>query len=155
GPRDLPPFVAFGDYHDEGDPAAGKTKQNFLGPAYGPMLLRPGADKDEVTALLTPPPHLDLSELESRDELRTALDMQVRRLRAAEPAIAALDQFQQSAFDLLCSPKLRAAIDPKQFDAKDRARYGDTEHGMHFLAARRLIEAGVPFVFVPWRGWDW
>ena len=56
---------------------------------------------------------------------------------------------------MLRSPKLREAIDVKHFDDKTVQRYGKTEHGSNALAARRLIEAGVPFVFVPWPGWDY
>jgi hypothetical protein len=150
-PRGVPSFVAFGHYYDTGD-AAGDLRNNFLGPAYDPMTFRPGDARDEVGLMLTP--QLDLPALERREALLKALDTQVRRLDAAEPLIAGLDQFQQQSFDLLRSPKLRDAIDPKRLDPKDVERYGKNEHGTNLLAARRLIEAGVPFVFVPWPGWD-
>ena len=51
---------------------------------------------------------------------------------------------------MLRSPKLREAVDPKKLDPKDVERYGKNEQGTMALSARRLIEAGVPFVFVPW-----
>jgi hypothetical protein len=145
--------VAFGHYYDTGD-AAGDLRNNFLGPAYDPMVFKPGDARDEVATMLLPPPQLDLPALERRQALLKSLDGQIRQLEAAEPLIAGLDRFQQSAFDLLRSAKLRAVIDPKALDPKDVERYGKTPQGTDALAARRLIEAGVPFVFVPWPGWD-
>jgi Protein of unknown function (DUF1501) len=150
-PPGLPGFVAFGHYYDTGD-AAGDLKNNYLGPAYDPMTFKPGDAKDEVGAMLTP--QLDLSRVEKREALLKSLDGQLRRLDAAEPLIAGLDQFQQNAFDMLRSPRLREAVDLKKFDDKTLHRYGRNPVGTSALAARRLLEVGVPFVFVPWPGWD-
>lgn len=145
----LPTYVALGPYGDAGD-----IQNNFIGPAYDPLMFKPGDPKDEVAAMLAPPAQLDVAAQERREKLIGVLDQQLRRLDAAEPLIQGLDQFQQSAFDLLRSPKLRAAIDPKKLDPRDIERYGKNENGMNMLYARRLIEAGVPFVGVPWPGWD-
>src|SRR5947199_6390800 len=92
----LPTFVGFGHYYDTGD-AAGDLRNNYLGPAYDPMTFKPGDPKDEVGLMLTP--QLDLPALERREKLLKALDTQVRRLDAAEPLIAGLDQYQQQSFD--------------------------------------------------------
>jgi hypothetical protein len=148
----LPTFVAFDHYYDSGD-SAGDLRNNFLGPAYDPMIFKPGDAKDEVGTMLTP--QLDLSGLQRREKLLQSLDQQLRKLDAAEPLIAGLDQFQQNAFDMLRSPRLRDAIDVKKFDVKTLDRYGKSVHGTNALAARRLVEAGVPFVYVPWPGWDY
>jgi hypothetical protein len=149
----LPTFVAFGHYYDAGD-NAGDLRNNYLGPAYDPLIFKPGDAKNEVGAMLLPPAHLDLSAMKKREALLKSLDGQLRKLDAAGPVIAGLDRYQQSAFDLLRSPKLRDAVDPKKLAAKDVERYGKNEHGTRALYARRLIEVGVPFVFVPWPGWD-
>jgi len=145
----LPSYVTFGPYGDAGD-----IQVNFLGPAYDPLMFKPGDAKDEVGTMLVPAAQLDVPAQERRENLIKVLDKQFRRLDAAEPLIQGLDQFQQSAFDVLRSPKLREAIDPKKLDPKDIERYGKNEHGRDMLYARRLIEAGVPFVGVPWPGWD-
>ena len=58
--------------------------------------------------------------MEKREKLLKSLDKQLRALDAADPLIAGLDQYQQSAFDLLRSPKLREAVDPKKLDAEGR-----------------------------------
>ena len=145
----LPTYVTFGPYGDAGD-----IQVNFMGPAYDPLMFKPGEAKDEVAAMLVPPTQLDVPSQTRRENLIKVVDKQLRRLDAAEPLIQGLDQFQQGAFDLLRSPKLREAIDPKKLDAKDIERYGNNENGRNMLYARRLIEAGVPFVGVPWPGWD-
>lgn len=152
-PQGLPTFVAFGHYYDTGD-AAGDLRNNYLGPAFDPLTFKPGDAKNEVGAMLVPPAQLDLSAMEKRETLLKSLDKQLRTLDAADPIIAGLDQYQQSAFDLLRSPKLREAVDPKRLNFRDVERYGKNEHGTMALYARRMIEIGVPFVFVPWPGWD-
>ncbi len=149
----LPTFMALGHYYDTGD-AAGDLKNNYLGPRYDPITYNPGDAKSDTGAMLTPPPHLDLSGFQHRADLLKSLDAQMRRLDTAEPVITRLDQSRRSAFDLLRAPKLRDAVDPKKLNPKDVERYGKNEQGTMALHARQLIEAGVPFVFVPWPGWD-
>jgi hypothetical protein len=147
--KGLPTYVALGPYGDAGD-----IHVNFLGPAYDPLTFRPGDTKDEIGTMLVPPAQLDVPTQQKREALIRVIDQRLRRLDAAEPLIEGLDQFQQSAFDLLRSPRLREAIDPKKLDSRDVERYGKNEYGTNMLYARKLIEAGVPFVGVPWPGWD-
>lgn len=149
-PAGIPSFVAFGTYRESGD-----LHNNYLGPAYDPMIFQPGEARDEVGAMLVPPAHLDLSALQRRESLLHSLDTQIRRLDAQEHLIAGMDRFQQSAFDMLRSPRLRQAVDPRLFPARLHDRYGRNPQGTSALAACRLVEAGVPFVFVPWNGWDY
>lgn len=150
GVKGLPSYVSFGPYKDSGD-----LQTNFLGPAYDPLMFSPGDARDEIGRMLTPPAQLSLAELDDRDALLRSLDRQLRTLDAAEPVIASLDKFQQGAFDLLRSPTLREVIDPQRFDPRDLQRYGKNKDGAMMLASRQVIEAGVPFVFVPFApGWD-
>jgi len=148
--RGIPSYVAFGGYRDSGD-----VQNNFIGPAYDPMIFQPGDARDEVGAMLVPPAQLDLGGLQRREGLLESLDTQVRRLDAAEHLIAGMDRFQQSAFDMLRSSRLRQAADPRLFPSRLLDRYGRNAQGTSALAACRLVEAGVPFVFVPWNGWDY
>lgn len=59
---------------------------------------------------------------------------------------------QQRALALLLSSSTTEAFDVAQESPALRERYGETVNGMSLLAARRLVEAGVPFVTVFWRG---
>src|SRR5207248_1399971 len=55
---------------------------------------------------------------------------------------------RDAAFDLLLSPKARAAFDLDREPPKLRERYGRDLFGSSVLLARRLVEAGVTFVTV-------
>src|SRR5262249_53049531 len=83
---------------------------------------------------------------------------------ALDPIIAGLDRNQQTAFDLLRSPKLRQAIDLSREPRRNLERYAagelartryPTGSTRHFLLARRLIEAGAHIVHFSFGYWDW
>lgn len=77
------------------------------------------------------------------DEARADLDL------AAD--VQSLGRHQERAFDLLSSQSAASAFDLNQEPAKLRERYGNTVNGTSLLMARRLVEAGVPFVTVFWK----
>ena len=62
-----------------------------------------------------------------------------------------VDVYQEKAFSLLSSSGTASAFDLKSEPEKIRERYGQTVNGTSLLMARRLVEAGVPFVTVFWR----
>ena len=86
-----------------------------------------------------------------------------RRRRRSQGA----DQFTQQAFDILTSSKLAEALDLEREDPRLRDRYGrgspePAGYGDagpllndYFLAARRLVEAGVRCVTLAYGRWDW
>ncbi|HUG94260.1 MAG TPA: DUF1501 domain-containing protein [Planctomycetaceae bacterium] len=57
---------------------------------------------------------------------------------------------QERAFSLLLSSRTTEAFDVAREPSAVRERYGATVNGMSLLLARRLVEAGVPFVTVFW-----
>ena len=57
---------------------------------------------------------------------------------------------QERAFSLLTGNQTLRALDVSREPLSIRKRYGGTVNGMSLLAARRLVEAGVPFVTVFW-----
>lgn len=59
---------------------------------------------------------------------------------------------QQRALGLLLSNETTLAFDVSSEPESLRERYGLTVNGMSLLVARRLVEAGVPFITVFWRG---
>lgn len=54
------------------------------------------------------------------------------------------------AYNLLTRPEARAAFDLTRETPTTRERYGQTTFGQSCLLARRLVEAGVPYVHVNW-----
>lgn len=161
GPADVPTFAVLGkiDAHCNNGPAS-----SYLGPAYNPFIFDPTESKDDISKTLTP--RLEIDDFNANVNLLKALDQRLRRQESLDPLIAGLDQYQQTAFDMLRSPRLREALDlskedPKTIerysrnDPKDKPTYGKDGNSMHFLLARRLIEAGVPIVHFNIGYWDW
>lgn len=89
------------------------------------------------------------SRIGSRRELLAAID----RGRRAFDEVAASRLWtrqQERAFSLLVSARTIGAFDVAGEPEAVRRRYGETVNGMSLLLARRLVEAGVPFVTVFW-----
>jgi hypothetical protein len=73
--------------------------------------------------------------------------------RMAERSLAASDygKQQRKAFTLLASRQTKAAFDLHSEPEAVRKKYGAGINAMSMLLARRLVEAGVPFVTVFWK----
>ncbi|MBM3456991.1 MAG: DUF1501 domain-containing protein, partial [Armatimonadetes bacterium] len=107
---------------------------------------------------------ISLSRLSDRRRLLGTMDG-FRRGVDDSGMLGQLDGVQQRAFDLLTSDRLVKALDVSQEDPKLRDRYGKgapspiTDAGPdwndQFLAARRLVEAGVRCVTLGFGGWDY
>lgn len=152
--NELPSFVAFGPLNNH----SGDIHLNYLGPTYDPLTFDPTNPGDQVRTMLASP-QLDLSDLERSQNLLQSVNKQLRQQDALDPVISGLDKFQQKAFDLLRTPKLREALDLSRESETNQERYavksGYSGGGtVKILAARRLVEAGVPFVYVPIGYWD-
>lgn len=140
-PAAVPTFVDFGS-----EDRFQTYGLNYLGSATEPLRFRPDDPRSEVRSMLVP--QLDVTGLERRQELFTRLNRQLRDHDALAPAIAGLDEFTQKGFDLLRSSKLREALDLQREPARSADRYGKKTYGKQVLAARRLVEAGVPCVWL-------
>jgi uncharacterized protein (DUF1501 family) len=129
---------------------------NFLGAKYAPFVVPddPNAAGFRVRDVNLPA-GLTGDRFANRSDLRHQLDRleRIHDPAAADPA-AALDEHYTQAFDLVASPAAQAAFDLNREPAKVRDAYGRTPFGQRALLARRLVEAGVPFVTIQDGGWD-
>jgi hypothetical protein len=159
GPADLPSFAVLGKIdHHINNAIAG----SFLGPAFNPFIFDPQESRDDIARMLSP--QMELPAFARQADLLAALDGRLRRQDQVDPLIAGLDEYQQTAFDMLRSPRLRQAIDLSKEDPRVLDRYralapaesrypaGDA---LHFLLSLRLVEAGVPVVHFSLGYWDW
>ena len=89
--------------------------------------------------------------LTERHEILKVLDSARRDLDQPDH-MQLWDRQQQRAMSLLSSSKMTDAFDVSQESPKLRERYGETVNGMSLLLARRLVEEGVPFITVFWKG---
>ena len=104
---------------------------------------------------VAPPRGLDDTRVDRRRDLRDRLD-HFRRYAdksAGDPALA-LDEYYDQGYELMASRQAQRAFDITREDPKVRDRYGRNSFGQRCLLARRLVEAGVPFVTLNEGGWD-
>ncbi len=92
-------------------------------------------------------PGLTADRLRDRHALVGHMDGEFDRL-ANSRSIQRLDKFKDMAFRLLCAGKVRDAFDLSGEAAELRKKYGSSLFGNSMLVARRLGEAGVPFISV-------
>jgi uncharacterized protein (DUF1501 family) len=121
-----------------------------LGIEYDPVYVLGQRERpmDFVAPVLTLEGEVTPARLADRRSLLKAMDDANRQLdRSATTSYA---KQQHKAFSLLTRPRTRKAFELSSEPETVRQRYGMTVNGMSMLLARRLVEAGVPFVSVFW-----
>lgn len=88
----------------------------------------------------------------SRRELLHSLDTLGRAMPQSE-AFVRLDQCEAGAYEMMFG-EVRKVFDLSQEKDADRERYGRNSFGQSCLLARRLVERGVPYVTINYKGWD-
>ncbi len=121
----------------------------YLGPAYTPFIV--AGDPSQKSFKLQ---NLELTtdmatRLDDRMHLLNGMD-RLRRDLDASGVMQAMDRFSQRAATMLTSPEVREAFDLTRETASVRDRYGWSAYGQRGLMARRLVEAGCPFVTMVW-----
>jgi len=96
---------------------------------------------------------LDANRLDDRRALRQTLDS-ADSLAKADHSAEALDAIFDQAFNLISGERAQQAFDISRESGATRDRYGRNTLGQQMLLARRLVEAGVPFVCVRSKAWD-
>lgn len=129
---------------------------NFLGAKHAPFVVPGNPDKAEFQVRdVAIPRGLTTGQFQQRSDLRKLLD-QLKRInhKAAGDPVNALDEYYQQGMDLVTSPEAQQAFDISAETEEVREQYVRNEFGQQCLMARRLVEAGVPFVTVYDGGWD-
>jgi hypothetical protein len=90
------------------------------------------------------------AQFQNRRALLQRLDGAKRGFEKAR-AEKSWEQHQERAIELLLSAGTTEAFDVASEPESVQSRYGTTVNGMSLLLARRLVEAGVPFVTVFWK----
>lgn len=123
-----------------------------LGVAHDPFCLKnnPASPLKFMAPTLSIGGDLPAKRLTDRVSLRNTLDATRREFDSSANA-GAFEQQNAKALSLLSAPSTANAFDLNQESKKTRERYGETVNGMSMLMARRLVEAGVPFVTVFWK----
>ncbi|MBI1917614.1 MAG: DUF1501 domain-containing protein [Planctomycetes bacterium] len=121
----------------------------FLGRAYDPLWIGDASEALVPFAGLDTRHDLSAGRLAGRRSLLQSVE-RARRHLEDNPALVEMSASYRHAYDLLAAPHVRQAFDLGQEPAALRDRYGRHRTGQACLLARRLVEAGVPFVTVVW-----
>jgi len=148
-PHGLPGYFSMPDMARSGGP-------NFLGAKYAPFVVSNDPNQKNFRVR-------DVKLPESISEPRFLTRRDFRKLvdnlpRYTDPAVndpvMALDEFYQQGYDLVLTPQAQQAFDIQSEPDVVREAYGRNGFGQRALMARRLVEAGVPFVTIVDGGWD-
>jgi hypothetical protein len=144
----MPNHVIIPDVATNGATKSPGLMAGYLGAAYDPFVL--GGDPNDRAFHVEGvglPHEVQRDRFDGRRSLLQQLDSQHRTLDKTG-GVEAMDTFYRRACSLLTSTRTKQAFDISQEPAKLRDRYGRHIQGQSTLLARRLIEAGVPFVSV-------
>lgn len=148
-PHGLPAYFSMPSMSRSGGP-------NFLGAKYAPFVMsdNPNAKAFSVRDISLPQ-GLEETQFERRLELRQLVDRlpRIDHAAVADP-VRAMDDYYEQGYDLITTPEAQAAFDMDSEPAELRDRYGRNPFGQRAMLARRLVEAGVPFITVYDGGWD-
>ncbi|MBM3993889.1 MAG: DUF1501 domain-containing protein [Planctomycetes bacterium] len=148
-PHGLPAYFSMPTMSRSGGP-------NFLGARYAPFVVEDNPNSADFRVRdVALPRGLAESRFDSRRTLRTQVDQLPRILEqeAGDPANS-LDEHYQQGYNLVTSAQAQAAFDIHREPDRTRERYGRNPFGQRALLARRLVEAGVPFITLYDGGWD-
>jgi hypothetical protein len=129
---------------------------NFLGAKYAPFVVPDNpSQKDFRVRDVALPRGLEDARYADRRDLRTKVDrfLRITEKAAADP-VNALDEYYEQGYNLVSSAEAQKAFDINSEPDKVRDAYGRNPFGQRALLARRLVEAGVPFVTLYEGGWD-
>lgn len=143
----IPPYVVLTR------PQGRFSEEGFLGPRLKPFCTGgdPSANRFEVEGVVS----RGISD-ERQKARRTLLEKMdtLGHVMASDPQIVASEEARDQAYELILG-KGKEVFDLSKENASLRDRYGRHTFGQDCLAARRLVEAGVPYVVINYPGgWD-
>ena len=145
--KNLPPYVAVPN-------PSRHSGSGYLSFKYGPFGLGSNPESANFSVRdLAMPSGLTAQRFSDRKKIRAIIDDKFSKLERADQ-LDAMDSFYLKAYDLISSPKARAAFEIDKEPADMREAYGMNSAGQRFLMARRLVESGVRFVTLTYGGWD-
>lgn len=148
-PQGIPAYFSLPEMSRSGGP-------NYLGAQYAPFVVAENPDSPTFRVRdVALPNGLAEGRFLGRKELRSQVD-QLARINdpaAADPALS-VDRFYQQGYDLVNSKEAQQAFQIQSEPTALRERYGRNGFGQRALLARRLVEAGVPFITLYDGGWD-
>jgi hypothetical protein len=142
----IPPYIVLTQ------PQGRFSEAGFLGPRCKPFATGgdPNGGRFAVEGIVA----ADLTEerQKQRREFMHKLDA-LEQAMQTDPQMKALQDAEKQAYDLILGDAGKI-FDLSQEAVEMRDRYGRTRFGQSCLAARRLVEKGVPYITINHGGWD-
>jgi hypothetical protein len=142
----IPPYIVLTK------PQGRFSEAGFLGSRYKPFATGGNPARDPFVVEGVVAAGISRQRQERRRELLRSLDTLGRQMKG-NAAFAAADRCQAKAYDLILGDAGKV-FDLTEEPDEVRDRYGRHEFGQSCLMARRLVEQGVPYVTINYRGWD-
>ncbi|MGQ9731021.1 MAG: DUF1501 domain-containing protein [Candidatus Zipacnadales bacterium] len=142
----VPPYIVLTQSQGRFDEAG------FLGPRYKPFVTGgdPNAPRFVVEGVVSG--NITEERQRQRRDLLHALDS-LKLALAGQPQSVKFETAEANAYDMILGDAGKL-FDLSQEEEALRQRYGRNTFGQSCLMARRLVEAGVPFVTINYGGWD-
>ncbi len=142
----IPPYVVLTE------PQGRFSEAGFLGTKYKPFATggNPAQPKFAVEGIVAP--GITDARQKERRELLHQLNTLGRTLQS-DATLKALYQSEDQAYELILGDAGRL-FDLSQENNELRDRYGRNTFGQSCLMARRLVEKGVPYITINYKGWD-
>ena len=143
----IPPYVVLTQ------PQGRFSEEGFLGPMLKPFATGgdPNAARFDVEGVAAK--GITDDRQRARSALRDKLDTMGEAMAASAPLSASADARKQ-AYELILG-QARGVFDLSKEKQELRDRYGRHTFGQDCLAARRMVEAGVPYIVINYPGgWD-
>ncbi len=143
----IPPYVVLTR------PQGRFSEEGFLGPKFKPFATGgdPNAPRFEVEGVVAR--NISDDRQKARRELLDKMNT-LGSAMAASPAMVAAEEAKKQAYELILG-RGREVFDLSKEKPELRDRYGRHTFGQECLVARRMVEAGVPYVVINYPGgWD-
>ncbi len=142
----VPPYIVLTE------PQGRFSEAGFLGQRYKPFAT--GGNPNQKVFAVEGIVAQSISDQRQRDrrELLHTLDS-LGKAMPTNPHFKRLDRCEEHAYDLMFGDA-RKLFDLSNEKDEIRDRYGRNTFGQSCLMARRLVENGVPYVTINYKGWD-
>ena len=142
----IPPYIVLTG------PQGRFSEAGFLGSKYKPFSTGGDPIRDPFVVEGVVAQGITTQRQKSRRQLLHELNTLGKTMKG-DPLLTKMDACEQRAYDLILGDAGKVFDLTEEKDAL-RDRYGRTTFGQSCLVARRLVERGVPYVTINYRGWD-
>ncbi|MBN2162521.1 MAG: DUF1501 domain-containing protein, partial [Pontiellaceae bacterium] len=128
------------------------SESGFMGLRYKPFATggKPSASVFNVEGIVQE----GITEARQINRRRLLQDLDTFGRKAeGQAGLTGMDACTEQAYDLILGDAGKV-FDVQNEDPKLRERYGKNDFGASCLIARKLVEAGVPYVTINYEGWD-